>query len=88
MTFLVGSGSSSGSGAAFRLRLRLRLRIKFLDGSGSGSGSRQNVPAPAPMIKSSYEPKPAIRFLKMQNVKIWLRTDLAVTLNATLNECL
>ena len=69
VTFLVGSGS----GAAFRLRLRLRVKLP------GGSGSGQNVPAPAapasapapaPMIKSSYEPKPAIRFSKMPNVKI------------------
>ena len=72
VTFLVGSGSGSGSGAAFRLWLRLRLRVKLFGGSGSG----QNVPAPAapapapaPMVKSSYEPKPAIRFSKMPNVK-------------------
>ena len=73
VTFLVGSCSGSGSGAAFRLRLRLRFRVKLF----GGSGSEQNVPAPAvpapapaPMIKSSYEPKPAIRFSKMPNVKI------------------
>ena len=77
VTFLVGSGSGSGSGEAFRLRLRLRLRVKLFGGSGSGSGSGQNVPAPAapapapaPMLKSSYWPKPGIRFSKMSNVKI------------------
>ena len=67
VTFLVDSGSDSGSGAAFRLR----LRVKLFGGSGSG----QNVPAPAapapaPMIESSHEPKPAIRYSKMPNVKI------------------
>ena len=58
-----------------RLRLRLRLRAKC-------TGSGAPAPAPAPMIESSHEPKPAIRFSKMPNVKIWLLTDLAVSLNA------
>ena len=54
-----------------RLRLRLRLRVKLFGGSGQNvPAPAAPAPAPAPMIKSSYEPKPAIRFSKMPNVKI------------------
>ena len=97
VTFLVGSGSGSGSGEVFRLRLRLQLRVKRFGGSGSGSGSGQNVPAPAapapapaPMLKSLYEPEPAIRFFfsKMSNVKRRPLTDLNLSLKVSLNECL
>ena len=54
VTFLVGSGSGSGS--------------EKYSGSSSSSGSGQNVPAPAPvpMLKSSYEPEPAIRFFSQK----------------------
>ena len=66
--------------------------MAFLVGSGSGSGSGKNVPAPAapapaPMLKFSYESEPAIRFL-MSNIKRRPLTDLTLSLNFSLNECL
>ena len=60
-----------------RLRLRLRLRAKCTGSGGSGSDDQVLIWA----LTSNT-------IFKMPNVKIWLLTDLAVSLNATLKECL
>ena len=64
-----------------RLRLRLRLRAKCTGSGGSGSGSGSDDQFLIWALTSNT-------ISKMTNVKIWLLTDLAMSLNATLNECL
>ena len=98
-----GSGSGEAFRLRLRLRLRVKLLGGSGSGSGSGQNVpalATPAPAPAPMIKFLYERfydfivkslqlrfLPGIRFSKMANVKTLLLTDLAVSLNATLNEC-
>ena len=77
VTFLVGSGSGSGSGQHSGSGLPLRPRSKTV----------RAAPAPAPMIESPLSLNQQSDFQNAK-VKIWLLTDLPVSLNATLNECL